>query len=190
MSVDIDQTKGMFFGQSEKLIKGVFDKYRCLVNEVEKIPILFFNEADGILSKRQEIGNSKNGVAKTENIMQNILLQEIENLNGILIATTNFQKNLDDAFSRRFLYKIEFTKPDKDIQKRIWRSQISILSDIDAASLAGEFNFSGGQIENISRRSHVSYILKGDKPNIDTLRRFCKEEKAEAETTRRIGFNT
>ena len=47
-----------------------------------------------------------------ENTIQNIILQEMESLDGILIATTNLADNLDTAFERRFLYKIRFDKPD------------------------------------------------------------------------------
>ena len=35
----------------------------------------------------------------------------MENLNGIMIATTNLEVNLYPAFERRFLYKIKFEKP-------------------------------------------------------------------------------
>ena len=44
-------------------------------------------------------------VDRMDNAMQNIILQEIEDLDGILIATTNQTSNLDSAFDRRFIYK-------------------------------------------------------------------------------------
>ena len=36
------------------------------------------------------------------NTMQNILLEELENFDGIFMATTNLIDNMVDAFSRRF----------------------------------------------------------------------------------------
>lgn len=49
---------------------------------------------------------AERAVEKMENSIQNIILQEIEQLDGILIATTNLAENMDKAFERRFLYKI------------------------------------------------------------------------------------
>ena len=54
---------------------------------------------------------------KMENAMQNILLQELENFQGILIAPTNLQGNLDKAFERRFLYKLKFTVPSLETRQ-------------------------------------------------------------------------
>ena len=112
MFVDISETKSCWFGESEKLIKDLFAQYRKMVENGGIIPILLFNEADAVLGKRQEISNTSGSVDQTENAIQNIILQEMEDLKGILIATTNMTANFDKAFERRFLYKIEFDKPD------------------------------------------------------------------------------
>ncbi|MDR1143330.1 MAG: AAA family ATPase, partial [Spirochaetaceae bacterium] len=119
--VDIAETKSMWFGENEKRIKAVFDRYHSLIKSISPAPILLFNEADAILGKRQELGDQRRGPAQTENAIQNIILQEMENLDGgILIATTNMTINLDKAFERRFLYKIEFEKPDAEAKTAIW----------------------------------------------------------------------
>lgn len=99
----------MWVGESEKNIKGIFDDYKKEVKQLAKAPILLFNEADAIIGKRQ-VG-AERAVEKMENSIQNIILQEIEQLDGILIATTNLAENMDKAFERRFLYKIQFEKP-------------------------------------------------------------------------------
>ena len=187
MLVDISQTKSCWFGESEKLIKDVFHQYKSIVNSGEKIPILLFNEADAVLGKRREISNRSGGVDQTENAIQNIILQEMEDLNGILIATTNMTANFDNAFERRFLYKIEFDKPDIESKKLIWKSNILTLSDEDALKLAEQFDFSGGQIENIARKSIVSIILKGTTPSFDELENICKEELI-IKQDKKIGF--
>jgi SpoVK/Ycf46/Vps4 family AAA+-type ATPase len=114
---EISETKSKWFGESEKRIKAVFDRYHGLVKEKGIAPILLFNEADAVLGKRRELTQSRLGPDQTENAIQNIILQEMENLNGILIATTNMTVNLDKVFERRFLYKIEFDKPDTEAKK-------------------------------------------------------------------------
>ena len=100
---DVPQIKSKWVGDSEKNIKALFDRYREVVKRSKLAPILLFNEADAIIGKRQE--GAERAVEKMENSIQNIILQEIENLDGIMIATTNLQQNMDTAFERRFLYK-------------------------------------------------------------------------------------
>jgi SpoVK/Ycf46/Vps4 family AAA+-type ATPase len=112
----------------------------------------------------------------------------LENLKGILIATTNLTDNLDKAFERRFLYKIEFSKPDIAVRQMIWRSMIPSMPDEHAQELAKRFDFSGGQIENITRKSTVAFVLSGKEPSLDDLVMFCKEELLNKETERKIGF--
>ncbi len=85
-------------------------------------PILFFNEADAIIAKRKEATSSN--VSDTENRIQNILLEEIENFEGILIATTNLVSKIDTAYERRFLFKIEFQKPSITVKAQIWKSKM------------------------------------------------------------------
>jgi Cdc6-like AAA superfamily ATPase len=186
MQVDISATKSMWFGESEKQIKEIFDRYKAAVEKSETLPILLFNEADAVISKRIEVTTST--VAQTENAIQNIILQEIENLTGILIATTNLTKNMDKAFERRFLYKIEFKKPDIVIRKSIWQSIIPNLSDADAKELSSRFDFSGGQIENVARKRTVDAVVSGAEPSLERLVAFCKDELFNNDVAIRIGF--
>lgn len=187
MQVNVAEIKSMWVGESEKNIKALFDRYRKMVKESELAPILFFNEADAIINKRSE--NAERSVDKMENSMQNIILQEIENLEGILIATTNLTKNMDSAFERRFLYKIEFEQPSAEAKRAIWRSMLPSLSDDEALLLAGKYNFSGGQIENITRKQAVEEILTGESTDTNRLMELCDEEFLEkSQTRRRVGF--
>jgi hypothetical protein len=187
--VEITDTKSMWFGESEKKIKEVFTRYRTAVKRSSIAPILLFNEADAVIGKRQNLGENRNGPGQTENAIQNIILQEIENLNGILIATTNLMQNMDKAFERRFLYKIEFEKPAIEARKAIWQTMIPDLSSQDIKTLAAQFDFSGGQIENIVRRRTVASILYGSSPPLEKLIEYCKEEISEDAKTSRIGFD-
>ena len=187
MMVDIAETKSMWFGESEKRIKGIFDKYRAFLKTNEHAPILLFNEADAIIGKRKEIG--KSSIDQTENAIQNIILQEMENLEGIMIATTNLTQNLDKAFERRFLYKIEFEKPDIEAKEKIWHAMLPSLSENGYAVLARNFDFSGGQIENIVRKFTVDCILNGSEPSFDTISEYCKSELLYKNNERiKIGF--
>ena len=152
------------------------------------MPILLFNEADAIIGIRQE--GAERAVDKMENSIQNIILQEMEDLDGILIATTNLTTNLDKAFERRFLYKIRFDKPSLEARASIWRSMIPELSEDESTQLAKDFDFSGGQIENIARKREVSSIIGLTEPSYAQVREFCTEEIIENEPARRkIGFN-
>lgn len=129
----------MWVGESEKNIKGIFDDYKQKVKQSVKAPILLFNEADAIIGKRQ-VG-AERAVEKMENSIQNIILQEIEQLDGILIATTNLAENMDKAFERRFLYKVKFEKPDLACRSQIWQAMIPSLEDADASFLAARYDF-------------------------------------------------
>lgn len=188
MLVDVPQIKSKWVGDSEKNIKALFDRYRELVKRCELAPILLFNEADAIFGVRKN--GAENAVDKMENTIQNIILQEMESLHGIMIATTNLVSNLDGAFERRFLYKVKFEKPDATVRSRIWQEMIPDLSDKSADILANTYDLSGGQIENIARKNTINRILHGDNgDNLATLMEYCKAETLNPAANRpRMGF--
>jgi SpoVK/Ycf46/Vps4 family AAA+-type ATPase len=192
MHVDISQTKSCWVGESEKNVKKIFTDYKALCEQTAKqkngrIPILFFNECDAVLSKRREIGHSN--TAQMENAIQNILLEEIEKLDGILIATTNLVDNLDSAFERRFLFKIQFEKPSVEAKKAIWKNKIPWLTQDKASKLAASYNFSGGEIDNIVRKAQMKEIISGSRPAYNDIVEMCQVEKLHTATVeRRVGF--
>jgi len=187
MAVNVPDIKSKWVGESEKNIKDVFDRYRLAVQRSEQAPILLFNEADGILGIRQE--GAQKAVDKMENSIQNIILQEMEKLDGILIATTNLTQNLDPAFERRFLYKICFEKPDASVREKIWHVMLPALSEEQCSALALAYDLSGGQMENVARKFSINSILYGnEKSPMDVLHAYCNAERLGNQTTRRIGF--
>ena len=187
MVVDVPQLKSMWVGQSEKNVKALFDRYREQVKKAKLTPILLFNEADAIIGKRKN--GAENAVDKMENSLQNIILQEMEQLDGIMIATTNLQQNMDKAFERRFLYKIKFEKPTEEARVSIWHSMIPDLSDLDVHTLASKYDFSGGQIENIARHYAIDTILHGQSEDaLPMLIRHCDNERLDEKSVRKIGF--
>lgn len=183
--VNLSDLRSMWVGESEKKVKAVFDRYRNFVEYCDKEPILLFNEADGIIAKRST--NAVHAVDQMENTLQNIILQEMETLDGIMMATTNLTQNMDSAFERRFLYKINFHKPDLATRLLIWQSMIPDLPESDVAILAERYDFSGGQMENITRKASVEHILTGKMPSLEMLIDFCEEENI-VENRPRIGY--
>ena len=184
--VDMSKLKSKWIGDSEKNIKKLFRTYKALAKENALAPILLFNEADAIFGKRI---NEESSADKSFNAIQNIILQEMETLDGILIATTNLTENFDSAFERRFLYKILFKVPETGVKAKIWRSMLDDLSENDATRLASDYGFTGGQIENISRKLDVDYILSGRAPDMDKIVSLCKAESIhKQEKSKRIGF--
>ena len=188
MQVNVQEIKSMWVGESEKNIKALFDRYRSCVENSEVAPILLFNEADAIIGKRQE--GAERAVEKMENSIQNIILQEMETLDGILIATTNLVQNMDKAFERRFLYKIRFNKPSLEARLRIWQSMLPDLPETDLRLLAGKYDFSGGQIENIARHYAIDSILHGDAAAcMENIMEHCEGERIGSVKTGGIGFH-
>ena len=185
--VNIATLRDKYVGESEKQLKRIFDKYRSLVKTQERAPILFFNEADAIFGNRME--NTQRSVDKMENALQNIILQEMEVLDGIMICTTNLTSCLDKAFDRRFIYKVEFDKPTHQARKLIWQSMLSSLNDEQATELANRFDFSGGQIQNISRKQVINAIFSGkDELDYDQIKLDCQSESISRNSRGKVGF--
>ena len=178
--VDISQTKSCWLGESEKQIQRIFDNYKSMCQKLKQndkidYPILLFNEADAVLQKRTEFHGG--GAEKTENAMQNILLENLEKFDGIMIATTNLEINMDAAFERRFLYKIKFENPTLEAKTAIWQSKLNWLPENQAKQLANEYNFSGGEIDNVVRKATMEEILNGSKVSLTRLEELCNSEK-------------
>lgn len=187
MVVDVPQIKSKWVGESEKNIKALFDRYHELTKRINPTPILLFNEADAIIGIRRN--GADNAVDKMENSLQNIILQEMEQLDGIMIATTNLQQNMDKAFERRFLYKIKFEKPTEEVRASIWHSMIPSLNELEVHMLASKYDFSGGQIENVARRHAIDSILHDQTGDIlSTLFLHCDNERLDDYKSRKIGF--
>lgn len=172
--VDLSSQKSMWVGESEKNIERIFADYREKLSKSELAPILLFNEADAIFSKRHVGVNSE--VEQMANTMQNILLQNMENFEGILIATTNLADNFDPAFHRRFLYRIEFKSPSAEVRKQIWRSMLPDMDESNIKAMAERFSISGGQIENAVRKIMIESILKGCPLSTDEIVAICEQE--------------
>ena len=167
-------------------MKRIFNNYEQLRQKSSITPILFFNEADAILGKRKV--NSDSNVAQTENAIQNILLEALENFKGIFIATTNLIQNLDTAFDRRFIYKMCFMPPSIETGAQIWKQNLPFLTEENCMNLAESFQFSGGQIDNVVRKCEIEHILSGRQANAQEVFAFCEREELLKNNGSRIGF--
>ena len=184
--VEISETKSMWFGEIQKLLKKIFTDYYNFKKTQKICPILLFNESDAIIGKRKSAGSSS--VSDTENAIQNVLLEELENFDGILFATSNLVANLDSAFEHRFLFKVKYENPSTENAAKIWRSKLPILSENEALQLASQFSNSGGEMENIARKSIMDEIVFGTKPNFERILSFCENEKWNSKPKNTIGF--
>ena len=187
MMVDLSKTKSKWFGESEKVIKKIFDDYREYTLSSHLEPILFINEGDGLFAHRLSLKNGGTSSDFAVNSIQNILLQELEDFEGIFITTTNLAGNLDRAFERRLTFKIEFQLPDLLTRKKIWKNKIPELKPLQAAELAEKHPVSGGDIDIAVRKLLLQKVI--DK-NTDTYTAIknCFINDNKLKNNKKIGF--
>lgn len=141
--VSIPKIVSKWIGETEKNVREVFSQARA------QNAILLFDEADSLFAKRVKVERASDHF---QNMEVNNLLQEIERFDGIVILTTNLEINMDRAFERRILFKIEFPKPGPEERSRIWQSLIPAdtpLADaVDFDALGHAYELTGGQIKN------------------------------------------
>lgn len=188
--VDLSEARDSKYGESEKRVKKIFTNYKEVCDiakkKCENIPILLFNEADSLITKRMKPEYSCSDV---NNAILDILLEELEKLEGIFIATTNVALNMDSAFERRFLFKIKFENPSTEAKTSIWMNKLSWLNEKDASEFAREYDFSGGQIDNIVRKIAMDEVITGEHPSISEIHEMCRLEKIKNnECTNKLGF--
>lgn len=157
LQVEASKIRSMWVGETEKNIRKVFSEYREAMRRFEPCPVLLFNEADAILGKRQQV---RLRTDQMENTLQNIILEELENFEGIFIATTNLTVNLDPAFERRLLYKLSFEKPDAMVRLQIWKEKFPNFSEAQLDTISLDHELTGGQIENIRKKSFIDSLLQ------------------------------
>lgn len=172
--VDISQIRGKYVGDTERNAKGIFNEYRELAKSMDIKPILLFNEADGLIGKRVQV---ERGVDMTLNAMQNIFLQEMEDFEGILVATTNLTQNMDSAFERRFLWKVEVKVPGRDVQEpMMWNAFRGEVSRGVVKELAQRFSLTGGQLTNVRRKFLLGMIATPRRNKAAFLEILIQEE--------------
>jgi len=191
LAFDCSKILSMYVGESEKNVRKIFDTFYELSQKTKTEPILLLNEADQFLGARSS-GNIT-GSDQMHNQMQNIFLEQIENFRGMLIATTNLLENIDKAFSRRFNYKIEFKKPNKEQRIELWEKMLpkeAPYEDEFSIEKLAEYGLTGGQINLIVK--NTAYKVAVRENPIFTLNDFIDEIKREKganfENEKSMGF--
>lgn len=97
-------------------------------------------------------------VGEMHNTMVTLLLERLENFQGILFATMN-DPNFDTAFERRFLFKHELSLPDMPTRLSILKENFSDTDEDLLEELAKKFSLSGGQIANVKKKYLIRQLL-------------------------------
>jgi len=143
--IDLSGIVSKYIGETEKNLDRIFTAAKCSNS------ILFFDEADALFGKRSEIKDAHDRYA---NIEVAYLLQKIEDYEGVVILASNLSKNIDEAFSRRMHYVVEFPLPDEKYRERLWRNmfprETPLSGDVDFQFLARKFPIAGGDIRNVA----------------------------------------
>jgi hypothetical protein len=143
--IDLSGIVSKYIGETEKNLDRIFCAAKC------SNAILLFDEADALFGKRSEVRDAHDRYA---NIEVAYLLQKIEDYEGVVILTSNLSKNIDEAFSRRMHYVVEFPLPDENYRERLWRTifppDLPLGGDVDFHFLARKFAIAGGDIRNVA----------------------------------------
>ena len=185
LKVDLSAVKDKFVGESEKNVHAIFKTYEETVRSSKLTPILLLNEADGLLGKRREVNSATDQMLNT---MQTILLEQMESMKGIIIATTNLRSHFDEAFDRRFTFKLEFENPGEKARLEILRSLLPEAEDKWLIMLAAGHELSGGQWRNVVYRAFIEEAL-GHDLSYELLDKLALSEGGgRSKNSRPIGF--
>ncbi len=142
--IDLSTIISKYIGETEKNLERIF-------TEAESSnAILFFDEADALFGKRSEVRDSHDRYA---NVEISYLLQRMEAYDGVTILATNLRSNLDEAFTRRLQFAVDFPFPEEADRLRIWQTlfppEVPHVPELDLPMLAQRFKLAGGNIRNI-----------------------------------------
>lgn len=169
--IDLSQVVSKYIGETEKNLEKIFNLAE------NKDWILLFDEADALFGKRTSTKSSNDRYANQE---VSYLLQRVENFNGLVILTSNFKNNIDDAFLRRFNSIIKFSKPNAEERIKLWTNSIpeklSVPSDL-IHKIADKYELTGAQI--ISSLMHTSLLAIEEQATILTKENLLHGIKAE-----------
>lgn len=115
--VNYAEIESKYVGETSKNL------YQIFAFAKEHDVVLVFDEADALLSKR--VTNMTSSTDVSVNQTKSVLLNIMNDYDGIVIFTTNFISNYDFAFIRRIPFQIEFKLPDEQQRKKIWEYYLS-----------------------------------------------------------------
>ena len=143
LAVNYADIESKFVGETPKNIRKAFESAQ------KSNSILFFDEADAILSKR--VTNMSSATDVSVNQTRSVMLMVMNDYQDFIIFATNFIENFDPAFMRRISTHIEFQLPDLECRKKLWQHYIlpTMPNNIDIDELAEKYEgISGSDISN------------------------------------------
>jgi SpoVK/Ycf46/Vps4 family AAA+-type ATPase len=169
--IDLSSVISKYIGETEKNLEKIF-------KEAESSnAILFFDEADAIFGKRSEVKDSHDRYA---NIEISYLLQRMEAYDGVTILATNLRANLDEAFTRRLQFVVDFPFPEKEDRLRIWQTlfpaTVPQAEALDFARLAERFKLAGGNIRNVIMNAAYLAAADGKQVTMEHLMHSIRRE--------------
>lgn len=141
--VDYAEIESKYVGETSKNIKKLF------AEASEQDAVIIFDEADALLSRR--VTDMRSATDVSVNQTRSVLLNILNEYQGVVIFTTNFIQNFDPAFLRRIRYQIKFELPNEELRKKLWQMYIprQMPTDADISELAGKHEgISGSDIAN------------------------------------------
>jgi AAA+ superfamily predicted ATPase len=151
--IDVSTIVSKYIGETEKNLEKLFKKAE------NKEWILFFDEADALFGKRTEVSDSHDRYANQE---VSYLLQRVENFPGLVILSTNYKSNIDEAFVRRFNSVIKFPFPDVKMREKLWKSSFpekaKFGKQVDFTHIASSYKLTGGSIINAVHQTCLKTI--------------------------------
>jgi SpoVK/Ycf46/Vps4 family AAA+-type ATPase len=112
----------------------------------------------------------------------------MENFNGVMVAATNFCRNLDPAVMRRFTFKLEFDYLDDNGKKVFFEKMFkSELSEDEFSNLKALKNLSPGDFRTVRQEQ---FYLNDELTNADRIAALAEEcrHKKDGEKLPSIGF--
>jgi AAA+ superfamily predicted ATPase len=171
--IDLSAVVSKYIGETEKNLSAIFREAEASNS------ILFFDEADALFGKRTEVADAHDRYA---NIETSFLLQRMEAYDGIVVLATNLRENMDDAFTRRIRFVVDFPFPDQASRRRIWETHFPIEApvgaDVDLDYLARELKVAGGSIRNIVVNAAFLAAANGRVIDMGHLRHATRREFA------------
>ncbi len=143
LTVDYSQIESKYVGETSKNLATLFEYAK------ESKSIIFFDEADALLSRR--VNNMSNSTDVSVNQTRSVLLMLINEFDDLILFASNFITNYDPAFMRRILAHIKFELPDEISRFKLWRMYIpeTMPTNVDIRALAAKYNgVSGADISN------------------------------------------
>ena len=158
--VNYADIESKYVGETPKNIRKAFEAAK------NSGSILFFDEADAILSKR--VTNMTQAVDVSVNQTRSVMLMLMNEYEDFIIFATNFIENFDPAFMRRISVHVKFELPDESCREKLWRMYIppELPNNLDAAELAQKYDgLSGSDIAN----AMLNAAFKAARLNADIL---------------------